>query len=65
MSANSDHEKSTQSRKEDCLAYPAFSYSNFLSNMRNIGYPGAENKAKAGIQKSRSKVSFILKKKLD
>jgi hypothetical protein len=65
MSADADHEKCAQSGKEDCLSYFAFSNSDFLSNMRNVCYPGAENKTKAGIQKSRSKIFFVLKEKFN
>jgi hypothetical protein len=65
MSADSDHEKCTQSRKKDCLAYSAFSNSNFLGNVRNVRYPCAENKTETGIQKSRSKIFFVLKEKFN
>jgi hypothetical protein len=65
MPANPDHEKCTKGRKKDCLAYPAFSNSDFFRYMRNVCYPGAENKTKAGIQKSRSKIFFVLKEKLN
>jgi len=64
MPANPDHEKCTKGRKKDCLAYSAFSNFRFFRYMRNVVYPGAENKTKAGIQKSRSKIFFVLKKNL-
>jgi hypothetical protein len=61
MSADTDHEKCTQSRKKDCLANPALSYSDFPGNMRNVYDPCAENKTEAGVKKCRSKIFFMLK----
>jgi hypothetical protein len=63
MPANADHEKCAQGNKKDCFAYSAFSNPNFLSNMRNVCHPCAENKTEAGIQKSRSKIFFVLEEK--
>jgi hypothetical protein len=65
MPAYPYHEECTQGRKKDCLAYPAFSDADFLRYMRNVCYPGAENKTKAGIQKSRSKIFFMLEEKFN
>jgi hypothetical protein len=33
--------------------------------MRDVGYPGTENKAKTGIQESRSKIFFMMIKELN
>jgi hypothetical protein len=50
-------------QKKRLPCHPAFSNADFLRYMRNVCYPGAENKTKAGIQKSRSKIFFVLKEK--
>jgi hypothetical protein len=63
MPANTDHEKCPKRNKKYCLAYLAFSNSYFLSNMRNVSYPCTENKTETGIEKSRSKIFFVLEEK--
>jgi len=62
--ANSYHKKCTQCNEKDCLPNPAFGYPDFLSNMRYISYPCAENKTEAGIEESGSKIFFIPEKEL-
>jgi hypothetical protein len=61
--ANAYHKKRTQCNEKNCLANPAFSNPDFLSNMRDIGHPCTENKTEAGIEESRSKIFFILEEK--
>jgi hypothetical protein len=61
--ANAYHEKCTQCNEKDSLANPAFGNSDFLSNMRDIGYPCTENKTEAGIEESGSKIFFIPEEK--
>jgi hypothetical protein len=65
VSADADHEKGSQSRKKYRLAYSALSYSDFLSDMRDVSYPCTENKAEEGIENSRSKIFFVLKKEFN
>jgi hypothetical protein len=65
MSADPDHEKRTQGRKKDCLANPALSYSDFFGDIWNVCDPCAENKTEAGVKKSRGKIFFMLKEKLN